>query len=151
MPFTTAGELIAAKRQPLVSVEPGATARAAVRVMEEKDIGFLPVLDGEKLVGVVSERDIASGVIHALPHNGAVITLRHGPHAQGLLPRHLRDHAAQDRCRGSGDRRVLPDGDLLSMGNRIDVLPEVLTAIDLHQRARLFPAQARAHHERRES
>ena len=31
--------------------------------MEEKDIGFLPVLEAEKLVGVVSERDIARGVI----------------------------------------------------------------------------------------
>ena len=31
--------------------------------MEEKDIGFLPVLEGEKLVGVVSERDIARAVI----------------------------------------------------------------------------------------
>ena len=70
MPFTTASELIAAKRQALVSVEPGATARTALRVMEEKDIGFLPVLYGEKLVGVVSERDIASGVI--LEHRTAV-------------------------------------------------------------------------------
>jgi CBS domain-containing protein len=77
MPFTTAGELIAAKRQPLVSVGPGATARAALRVMEEKDIGFLPVLDGEKLVGVVSERDIASGVIKAAtPHSTAVLMNR---------------------------------------------------------------------------
>jgi CBS domain-containing protein len=70
MPFTTASELITAKRQALVSVEPGATARAALRVMEEKNIGFLLVLDGEKLVGVVSERDIASGVI--LQHRIAV-------------------------------------------------------------------------------
>ena len=31
--------------------------------MEKSDIGFLPVLDGEKLVGVVSERDIARGAI----------------------------------------------------------------------------------------
>ena len=31
--------------------------------MERKDIGFLPVLEGKKLVGVVSERDIARGVI----------------------------------------------------------------------------------------
>ncbi len=67
MPFTTAGELIAAKRQPLVSVEPGATARAALR---EEDIAFLLVIEGDKLVGVVSERDIASGVI--LQHRTAV-------------------------------------------------------------------------------
>jgi CBS domain-containing protein len=85
-----------------VSVEPGATVRAALRVMEEKDIGFLPVLDGEKLVGVVPERDIASGVI-------------------------------------------------LSMDNRIDVIREIVKAIDLHQRARLSPEQPRAHHERRDS
>ena len=37
MPFTTAGELIAAKRQPLVSVAPGATARAAVTGLTHKD------------------------------------------------------------------------------------------------------------------
>ena len=70
MPFPTAGELIGAKRQPLVSIDPDATARAALRLMEEKDIGFLPVLDGAKLAGVVSERDIASGVI--LQHRTAV-------------------------------------------------------------------------------
>ena len=63
MPFATAGELIAHQRQPLVSVPPGATASAALREMEEKDIAFLPVIEGEKLVGVVSERDIARGVI----------------------------------------------------------------------------------------
>jgi CBS domain-containing protein len=31
--------------------------------MEANDIAFLPVLEGDKLVGVVSERDIARGVI----------------------------------------------------------------------------------------
>ena len=42
MPFATAGELIAHKRQPLVSVPPSATALAALREMEEDDIAFLP-------------------------------------------------------------------------------------------------------------
>ena len=63
MPFATAGELIAHRRRALVSVAPGATARAALRAMEENDIAFLPVLEEGKLVGVVSERDIARGVI----------------------------------------------------------------------------------------
>jgi CBS domain-containing protein len=63
MPFGTAGELIAEKRQPVVSVSPDATALAALAEMEQKDIAFLPVLEGEKLVGVVSERDIARGVL----------------------------------------------------------------------------------------
>ena len=63
MPLPTAGELIAQRSKPLVSVSPDTTARAALRTMEENDIGFLPVLNGEELVGVVSERDIARGVV----------------------------------------------------------------------------------------
>jgi CBS domain-containing protein len=63
MPFATAGELIAHKHQPLVSVTPDTTARAALREMEDSEIAFLPVLEGSKLVGVLSERDIARGVI----------------------------------------------------------------------------------------
>jgi CBS domain-containing protein len=63
MPLPTAGELVAQNGRALVSVSPGATARDALRAMEENDIAFLPVLDEEKLVGVVSERDIARGAI----------------------------------------------------------------------------------------
>jgi CBS domain-containing protein len=63
MPFTTAGELIARNRRPLVTTAPSATARAVMIEMERRDIGFLPGLEGKKLVGVVSERDIARGVI----------------------------------------------------------------------------------------
>src|SRR5689334_10866755 len=63
MPFPTAGELLMQKRQSLVVVAPGTTAVAALREMEKKDIAFLPVVEGGKLVGVVAERDIARGVI----------------------------------------------------------------------------------------
>lgn len=70
MPFATAGELLAEKRQALVSVAPSALARDALREMEDRDIAFLPVLQDGKLVGVVSERDIARGVI--LQHRATV-------------------------------------------------------------------------------
>jgi len=63
MPFATAGELIARNRRRVVTTAPSATARAALSEMEGEDIGFLPVMEGKKLVGVVSERDIARGVI----------------------------------------------------------------------------------------
>ena len=63
MPFATAGELLMQKRQSVVVAAPGTTAVAALREMEEKDIAFLPVVEGGKLVGVVAERDIARGVI----------------------------------------------------------------------------------------
>lgn len=59
MPFATAGELVATKRAGVVSVSPGATALAAMQTMAEKDVGLLVVLENERLVGVVSERDCA--------------------------------------------------------------------------------------------
>ena len=71
MPFATAGALIAEKRQPVVSVSPGATALAALGEIEQKDIAFLPVLEGRKLVGVVPERDIADA--HASPMRRVVL------------------------------------------------------------------------------
>jgi CBS domain-containing protein len=63
MEFPTAGELLAQVGRPLVSVAPGTTAREALREMEDNDISFLPVLQGKELAGVISERDIARGVI----------------------------------------------------------------------------------------
>jgi len=63
MPFATAGELLLQKRQSVVTISPGASAIDALREMEEKDIGFLPVVEGGNLVGVLAERDIARGVI----------------------------------------------------------------------------------------
>lgn len=41
------------------SVQSGDTIATSARTMGERDIGFLPVLDGRKLVGVVTDRDIA--------------------------------------------------------------------------------------------
>ena len=63
MPFATAGEVLAKKRQPLVFVDPGSTVLAALREMKEKHVAFLPVLEGGKLVGVLAERDVACGII----------------------------------------------------------------------------------------
>ncbi len=45
------------------SASPTMTVFDALKVMAEKDIGALPVLDGRKLVGIFSERDYARKVI----------------------------------------------------------------------------------------
>jgi CBS domain-containing protein len=58
MPFATAGELLAENRQTVVTISAGAAAGAAARLMTGEDIGFLAVLEDDKLVGVLSERDI---------------------------------------------------------------------------------------------
>jgi CBS domain-containing protein len=46
----------------LITVDPGTSLREAARIMTEKWIRHLPVLDGDKLVGIVSQRDL-SGVL----------------------------------------------------------------------------------------
>jgi CBS domain-containing protein len=63
MPFPTAGELLAPKRDPLISVAPDASVFDAVRLMTDRNIGFLVVLEGGALVGCVSDRDCARRVI----------------------------------------------------------------------------------------
>jgi len=45
-------------RSPAPSIQVGATIRDAVGAMAESKSGALVVLDGEKLAGIVSERDI---------------------------------------------------------------------------------------------
>ena len=46
----------------LITVEPGTSLREAARIMTEKWIRHLPVLEGGRLVGIVSQRDL-SGVL----------------------------------------------------------------------------------------
>lgn len=45
------------------SVRSDATVYSAMKMMADKDVGALLVMDGEKLVGMVSERDYARKVI----------------------------------------------------------------------------------------
>jgi CBS domain-containing protein len=41
------------------TVEPGTTAREAAGLMQSKDVGSLPVVEGDRLVGVITDRDLA--------------------------------------------------------------------------------------------
>jgi CBS domain-containing protein len=63
LPFPTAGELLERRKTQVISVSPETTVLAAIQSMADEDIGFLPVLDGTRLVGVVSERDCARRVL----------------------------------------------------------------------------------------
>jgi CBS domain-containing protein len=45
------------------SIGPDATVIDAIRLMDEKNVGALPVVDNGKLVGIVSERDYTRKVI----------------------------------------------------------------------------------------
>jgi len=45
------------------SVDSGASVIEAARVMRDEDAGLVPVVEGEKLVGTVTDRDIAMRVV----------------------------------------------------------------------------------------
>jgi CBS domain-containing protein len=61
--MTTVAQLLASKPQALYSVEPNEPVLEAVKRMAEHGIGALLVMQGEKLAGIVSERDYARKVI----------------------------------------------------------------------------------------
>jgi CBS domain-containing protein len=51
------------KRSTVWSIGPNATVIEAIRLMDEKNVGALPVVDNGTLVGIVSERDYTRKVI----------------------------------------------------------------------------------------
>ena len=56
-------QLLEEKPQQVLSIQPQAKVFDALMLMAEKDVGALVVLEGEKLVGIFSERDYARKVV----------------------------------------------------------------------------------------
>ena len=65
----TIAAILEGKPSDIVSVGADTPLRDAVSLLAEKKIGALPVLDGERVVGIISERD----VIYCLSSDGAAM------------------------------------------------------------------------------
>jgi CBS domain-containing protein len=61
--MTTAKDIIRYKGQTVHAVRPDDTVLAALGVMAEHDIGAVLVVEGEELLGILSERDYARKVV----------------------------------------------------------------------------------------
>jgi len=59
----TVRDIQVTKQAGIISISPDATVLAAITLMSDKNVGALPVMDGETLVGILSERDYARKVI----------------------------------------------------------------------------------------
>jgi CBS domain-containing protein len=65
--------VIQAIRKNVVSIAPDATLAEASEVMERANVGALVVLDGARLTGIVTDRDIVRrGVAHGLPPDARI-------------------------------------------------------------------------------
>ncbi len=51
----TVGDLVARRQQPLVSAAPGDSVQAVIRVMKTQGISQVPVLEAERLLGIIAE------------------------------------------------------------------------------------------------
>ena len=65
----TIAAILEGKPGDIVSVEAGTSVREAVALLAEKRIGAMPVLEGDRVVGIMSERD----VIYCLSSDGAAM------------------------------------------------------------------------------
>jgi len=61
--MTTIDVILAKKGNQVWSIEPSAQVYAPLELMAEKNVGALLVLDGQKIVGIMSERDYARKVM----------------------------------------------------------------------------------------
>ena len=112
------------------SVAPDASVYDALNLMSEKNVGALPVVEGEKLVGVISERDYARKVV--LKKKSSLNT----PVSEIMTPRVFSVQLGQKMTEAMtimSEKRVrhipVMDGDqlvgIISIG---DVLKEIISA-----------------------
>ena len=62
-PNSTIGEILGHKGAQVWAIAPEATVYAAVQMMADRNVGALLVTEGDKLVGIISERDYTRKVV----------------------------------------------------------------------------------------
>jgi CBS domain-containing protein len=70
---TTVTQVLQEKGWSAWSISPDATVYDALKLMAEKDVGALLVLEGAKLIGILSERDYARKIILKGKHSKDVL------------------------------------------------------------------------------
>ena len=61
--MSTLGDLLATKGHEVIAVQPSDTVLQAANLMNDRNIGGVVVLDGDRLAGIFTERDILRRVV----------------------------------------------------------------------------------------
>jgi len=123
-------------RSPVVTISPDTTLQDAYRMMNEKSIRHLPVLDGDRLAGIVTDRDLrlATSALSASPFapGGKVeaIMCRVPLTADPMDP--VEDAARTMREKKIGCLPVVDDGRTVGIITGIDLLDALIrmTGVD---------------------
>jgi CBS domain-containing protein len=94
----------------LLSVEPGETITEVARRMVERNIGAVLVLDGARLVGVMTERDLMRAVARGL-HGDAVVAEYMTEDPETIGPDDTTQHAAVLMIHGGFRHLPVVEGD----------------------------------------
>jgi CBS domain-containing protein len=112
------------QRLNLISAEPDATVFDVVTVMSEGRIGAIPIIEGERLVGIFSERDLMTRVVVSGrdPHSTRVIEVMTHDVVTAALDESV-DRCLQKMQRaGCRHLPVVHDGRVISMLSMRDLL-----------------------------
>ncbi|MCK5433375.1 MAG: CBS domain-containing protein, partial [Gammaproteobacteria bacterium] len=60
--MNTVNQILDQKGRTVFTIEPDASVYDAIAMMADKQIGALPVMEGDKLIGLITERDYARKV-----------------------------------------------------------------------------------------
>jgi acetoin utilization protein AcuB len=123
-------------RRPAITVSPETTLQDAYRRMQEHGIRHLPVVDGGRLVGVITDRDLrlATSTLGPtpLPPGGRVSEMMSGNPLTADPSDPVEDAARTMRQRKIGCLPVMDDGRLVGIITGIDLLDALLrlTGVD---------------------
>lgn len=131
---------IDALRRSGVGVAPDRTARDAAALMEQAGVGSLAVIDGERLVGIVTDRDLVRRVLATgMPPDARIDSVMTTPVVTIAADADLHDAFAMFRTHGIRRLAVERDGVFIGMITIDDLLVDV--AADLADLARPITAE----------
>ena len=126
---------IEAVRRSGVAVEPERTIRDAAAVMDQAGVGALAVVDGDRLVGMVTDRDLVRRAIaHGLPYDARVDAVMSAPVVTIDADADLHDAYALFRTNAMRRLAVVRDDRFVGMITIDDLLVDL--AADLNDLSR---------------